>query len=573
MSFGGFSFGAKTTATSGTTAAPGGFTFSTPATSSTAPAGGFSFSTPAAATTAATGLGFAKPLAASTPAPGFGLGGTMTSTTTSASTGFALPVNPGSTATGVSFALPTTSTMKTSAPSGFTLGPAAPASTGTSIFAKPAATSGISSFSLAPAQPAATSSGGFSLTGGLKLGASTAATTSSSLFGGISGLGAASSTAGGSIFGTSVAKTTSTGLGGVDPKTTTSATANDPSKPGDGKSAKETMVENNIMLDVDELRKFVKEEKGEMEQMKRLSSTPMGKVQEDCAALRQLLSLVSSGLQRNVCNVEKLKREMTGELKHAEMAVRTKETPPGLQYENTAPMLYFQCVIESFESQMLQYRQQIEMLENHLASLHQPSRLTHDELILLLRRLHEAFVAMAAQLQQIHEAVKTQKEHYLNYRKVFHGDAKNIFERQKKAPVRVSAPAHMDIYGQSPFPGVNNAAAVAMATALTRTQQPQPQAGAPPVTGFSNFGTTSGFGTGNPPSFGLGTSTTQQSGFKGFGTGGGLFGSGTTSTLGSTQAGSLFTSPLPSTLPAPSLGGDTSFQLNRPPAGAKRGKR
>ena len=28
------------------------------------------------------------------------------------------------------------------------------------------------------------------------------------------------------------------------------------------------------------------------------------------------------------------------------------------------------------------------------------------ELILLLRRLHEAFIAIAAQLQQVHEAVK-----------------------------------------------------------------------------------------------------------------------------------------------------------------------
>ena len=37
---------------------------------------------------------------------------------------------------------------------------------------------------------------------------------------------------------------------------------------------------------------------------------------------------------------------------------------------------YFQIKIESFETQMLQYRQQIEMLENHLASLHQPNRIT-----------------------------------------------------------------------------------------------------------------------------------------------------------------------------------------------------
>ena len=55
----------------------------------------------------------------------------------------------------------------------------------------------------------------------------------------------------------------------------------------------------------------MKEEKGEAEHIKRMSSTPMVKVQEDTAALKQLLSVLSSGLQRNACVVEKLKREMT----------------------------------------------------------------------------------------------------------------------------------------------------------------------------------------------------------------------------------------------------------------------
>ena len=55
----------------------------------------------------------------------------------------------------------------------------------------------------------------------------------------------------------------------------------------------------------------MKEENGEMEQMKRMSSTAMIKVQEDNAALKQLLSLVSSSLQKNACAVDKLKREMT----------------------------------------------------------------------------------------------------------------------------------------------------------------------------------------------------------------------------------------------------------------------
>jgi len=90
---------------------------------------------------------------------------------------------------------------------------------------------------------------------------------------------------------------------------------------------------------------------------------------------------------------------------------------------------------------------------------------------------------------------QTQKEHYLNYRKVFHGDNRNIFERQKKAAVKVNVVSHSDLYGQPPFPGINNAAAVAMASALTRSQQPQAQSGAPPVSGFSNFQPSTGFGT------------------------------------------------------------------------------
>lgn len=42
-----------------------------------------------------------------------------------------------------------------------------------------------------------------------------------------------------------------------------------------------------------------------------MSCKPMYKVQEDVASLKQLLSIVSNGLQRNACAVEKLKKEMT----------------------------------------------------------------------------------------------------------------------------------------------------------------------------------------------------------------------------------------------------------------------
>ncbi|KAH3833462.1 nucleoporin p58/p45-like [Dreissena polymorpha] len=607
MSFGGFSFGANTTTTTGTTPAAGGFSFaastSAPATTS---AGGFSFSTPLggmASSTGSSGFSLPKP-AGIAPLSGFSLAGPATTAATGTASGFSLT----STSTGPTsgFSLTGLTHAKTTS-SEVTFGGlgAGTASTGmgtTSMFGGQGASTagtgmgttsmfgglgagtastGMGTTSAATpsfgftnplATTAASTSSGFGLGGGLSLGTSATTTTSSAFGAGLSGFGVTGSTAGGSIFGGAVAKTTSAGLGGVDPKTSTSNAASDPSKAGDGKTVKEMQVETNILLDVDELRKFVKEELTEMEQMKRLSVTPMMKVQEDNTALRQLLSLVSSGLQRNTCAVDNLKKDMTQELKNAEMAVRTKETPPGLQYENTAPTVYFQSLIEHFESQMLQYRQQIEMLESHLASVHQPNRLTNEELILLLRRLHEAFIAMAAQLHQVHEAVKTQKEHYLNYRKVFQGDTRNIFERQKKAPVRVSAPSYAEMYGQPPFPGVNNATAVAMATALNRAQQPNPQTGAPPVTGFSSFGSTTGLGSTSSTGFGFGTSSTQSAGFKGFGTGGGLFG-GNSSNLATTQSGSLFSSPLPGTVGQTTLGGDQSFQLSKPPAGAKRNKR
>lgn len=59
---------------------------------------------------------------------------------------------------------------------------------------------------------------------------------------------------------------------------------------------------------------------------------------------------------------------------------------------------------------MVSYRQQIEMLENHLAVLHQPARNSPAEIFTLIKRLHESFVALAAQLQQVHEAIKVIQE-------------------------------------------------------------------------------------------------------------------------------------------------------------------
>ncbi|XP_046359771.2 nucleoporin p58/p45-like isoform X2 [Haliotis rufescens] len=622
---------------------------------------GFNFGTTPAATTAATGIGFGQPAAsgfgfgataARTTATGvtlgtttqatgggFSLGGTVgfpgtlggTTATTSApslgaSGGFSLTVPGAATTTAT---VPALGGAGTSAAGGFSFGLGATTTTpATSTVAAPitglglgaavgAAPAGGFSFgkptSVAPTlgKPVGTlavDAAPFNTSQKFGGGGLTTATTASTGLGLFGPTAAAATAAPASIFSAATTTAATVGLGGVDPKTSTASggTSGTAGKTSDGKAVKETQMPAMLVETVTVFQKYVKEEKTVREDIARMSTKPMLKVQEDVAALKQLLSVVSNGLQRNACAVDKLKKEMAHELKNAEMAQRTKDIPPGLQYENTAPTIYFQQLVEEFEGRMITYRQQIETLENHLAALHQPTRHSPAELIALMKKLHETFIALAAQLHQVNEAVKTQKEHYLNYRKIFHGDTKNIFEKQQKAPVSITPARTLDPAGPTPFTGMTNAAAAAMASVLNRSQQP---AGAPPVVGLS----TSTLGG---AASGLGTSA--------LGTSGGLFGgAGLTSTTGlsgsapqlsglssllssSTMAtpaaikplgglnSSIFSTPAapatfasstPLTAGVPpilgatpgqstlSAGTNKPFQLQKPPQGAKRGKR
>ena len=56
-------------------------------------------------------------------------------------------------------------------------------------------------------------------------------------------------------------------------------------------------------------RKFVKNEKSVRENIARMSSKPLYRVQEEVASLKQLLSVVATGLQRNASAIDKLKME------------------------------------------------------------------------------------------------------------------------------------------------------------------------------------------------------------------------------------------------------------------------
>uniref|UniRef100_A0A665V0P2 Nucleoporin 58 n=1 Tax=Echeneis naucrates TaxID=173247 RepID=A0A665V0P2_ECHNA len=504
----GFNFGSGAL---GATNTGGGFTFGAVTSAPAASTGGFSFgtalgtaaATPAAATTTTTpSLGLGGSLFSQKPTGGFSFN-TPASTTTAAASGFSLAFNK-PTAPATPFSLATTATTSSSAPAGAGL------------------TFGSVLTSTTPQQPAATS---FTLGLGAAT-STTAASTGPSLGGSLfsssvtTGLGQTSLGGGGLTLGSllsaptavSVAPAPSVGLGGVDFSTSSEnkSDTSSGSNAQDSKALKDENLPPVICQDVENFQKFVKEQKQVQEDISRMSSKAISKVQDDIKSLKQLLSVSASGLQRQALAIDKLKLETAQELKNADIALRTQKTPPGLQHENTAPSDYFRSLVEQFEVQLQQYRQQIEELENHLTTQSSGSHITPQDLTLAMQKLYQTFVAQAAQLQSVHENVKILKHQYLSYRRAFLEDSTDVFE-SKRASSRKWQSTPRVTTGPAPFSSVPNAAAVAMAATLTQQQQPTPGFGSSSSSGFnfSNPGINPSagltFGVSNPPAAGFST--------------------------------------------------------------------
>ncbi|KAL1006616.1 hypothetical protein UPYG_G00074510 [Umbra pygmaea] len=581
----------------GSTNAGGGFSFGSAASTPTAAGtGGFTLGgtlgatapTPSSTTTT-TSLGLGGSLFAQKPPGGFSFNTPASgapATSTAPSTGFSMAFNKPS-ATAQPFSL----TASSSAPgTGLTLG---------SVLTSTAPQQGGTGFALNLGGVAASTASSTGLSLGSSMFSSMASTgLGQSNVGGLGfalGLGQTGLGSGGLTLGslvstsTAVSSAPSLGLGGVDFSTSSEKKSDKSSgaNPQDSKALKDENLPPVICQDVDNFQKFVKEQKQVHEEISRMSSKALLKVQDDIKSLKQLLSVSASGLQRNALAIDKLKMETAQELKNADIALRTQKTPPGLQHENTAPYDYFRCLVEQFEVQLQQYRQQIEELENHLTTQGSGSHITPQDLSLAMQKLYQTFVALAAQLQSVHENVKILKQQYLGYRRAFLEDSTDVFESKRAASKKWQGAPRVTT-GPAPFGSVPNATAVAMAATLSQQQQPGPGSQA-----------SLGSGLGNPFASGVGSSL--GSGLGAFGGGPGFGGGVGGSTFGfssaskpsggslsagfgsSSSSGFNFSNPGlnasagltfgVSNPPATGFGTAAPLQLKKPPVGNKRGKR
>ncbi|RDD41419.1 Nucleoporin p58/p45 [Trichoplax sp. H2] len=455
-----FQFSAATTAASAPTTS---FTFGSQQNQPTTSATGFTFANQAAPSTS--GLSFGnqanQPASAAT---GFAFGSQPNQPATS-TTGFSLgglTTQPVSNATNSGFTLTNAQNQPTTSipASGFTFGSNQPPSTSTNLLqqgmnplnaAKPTSTLSIGGSLTTLSLPTTAST--LSATGGTALNAPTTITTSS-----LPGLGTTASTGfglgtsnslaglGNQIAGTTGANlnltTNNTNVAVSKPATSdpsflvmggTGLNKQNSSGTSSGSSVKD--VKDSYLLDevspiVNAYTQEVKKQKKFRDEINQMSLEAIEKTREEISRLNQIAGRLSNATQRDSTVIGKLSAATQQELRNTEIIQKCIDGPSN--YQNQETNAYFMRMLQHFEESMNLFQGQIEEIESLLASTNQNSDSTYAPDY--FKDMHDVMISLAVQLQDIHSVVKSQREQYIKYRRIYFKEKhpERIFEDKKK---------------------------------------------------------------------------------------------------------------------------------------------
>ena len=182
------------------------------------------------------------------------------------------------------------------------------------------------------------------------------------------------------------------------------------------KSAKDQHLPPELNTLVESFKTFIKDQKIIRDEnvQPRFSFQPIVEINTELdEVLRVQLESLQVILQKNKKTVDSLKQETSSLVSDAETAHRALKSEgissmsyplgPDKYVTASTTLEYFNKLVDTFEERMKTYSRQIRELEVHLDYLHKPTQ-TQD-LLIVVKKQHEALVALAAEIYRLHETV------------------------------------------------------------------------------------------------------------------------------------------------------------------------
>ncbi|VDO05987.1 unnamed protein product [Rodentolepis nana] len=180
----------------------------------------------------------------------------------------------------------------------------------------------------------------------------------------------------------------------------------------DSKQQKDTQVPPEILAVVEELKKYLAEQKKIRDEVAKTSNKQLDDLSTELQELQRSVTCTLSGLRRQNVKSSHLSEEILQLERNTGIIQRSLDMSSDFAQNSPEINEYFKNCISSFSNRVQTYKQEVLAIENSLSS-RAKSNLTPKELSDILRKLDDTFMALAAQLYSLNEQLSVPKAQIL----------------------------------------------------------------------------------------------------------------------------------------------------------------